>query len=106
MLTIDPTSRTDVTTILEHPFLQLYRWPDWEQMPDQASLDAAKDNLRLYDTKTMGVREWRGEYSLLLLEKFLNLSEINPDIEHGFKTVMFKPMLLLDNSCLLLREGV
>lgn len=61
MLTIDPTSRTDVATILEHPFLQLYRWTDFEQMPDQATLDAARDNLRLYDTSTMGVREWRGE---------------------------------------------
>ncbi|KAL5262120.1 hypothetical protein ACHWQZ_G007726 [Mnemiopsis leidyi] len=59
MLTIDPTSRTDVATILEHPFLQLYRWTDFEQMPDQATLDAARDNLRLYDTSTMGVREWR-----------------------------------------------
>ena len=61
MLTIDPTSRTDVTSILEHDFLQLYRWTDFEQMPDQATLDAARDNLRLYDTSTMGVREWRGE---------------------------------------------
>ena len=61
MLTIDPTSRTDVASILEHPFLQLFRWPEWEQMPEQASLDAARFNLRLYDTTTMGVREWKGK---------------------------------------------
>ena len=56
-------------------------------MPDQATLDAARDNLRLYDTSTMGVREWRGE-SLRLEIRFnpSSLLLIVPSKLHHFNS--------------------
>jgi len=59
MLTIEPHDRVDVAALLEHPFLQQYRWPEWEEPPSRNILSAAKDDIQLYDDSTMGVTEWR-----------------------------------------------
>ena len=61
MLTIEPNDRVDVTALLEDPFLQKYRWEEWEGTPSPEILNAAKNEFTLCDTSTMGVREWRGE---------------------------------------------
>lgn len=67
MLTIEPHDRVDVAALLEHPFLQQYRWPEWEEPPSRNILSAAKDDIQLYDDSTMGVTEWRGVRCFLLV---------------------------------------